>query len=703
MAVPTSGNFEMFGTGSTTSIAGALNSAGDNVNGLTTFTQLINVSTAGKFNFTYAGEVTHPPSDINQTYQFRGYPVDPGNCRAIWVDDTVNQSRYGARYRLPSGQEKNTLYGSLFGSPYTYGGNSGTVYNVCSTLVPSTWDSVTQTIVDLGGLVVNFADGGNCYINTECEWIEPTPTPTPTATNTPTPTPTNTNTPTPTPVTYYYQLAHCTDGPSNSIYVYSVGTQITNGDSFSYFSNCYEYYDVDPGQTGTIDLAGLSTCVCATPTPTPTNTPTPTPTPVTYYYQLAHCNDGPSNSIYVFSVGNQITNGDSFSYNSNCYEYYDVDPGQIGTINLAGLSTCVCATPTPTPTNTPTPTPTPVTYYYQLAHCNDGPSNSIYVYSVGTQITNGDSFSYFGNCYEYYDVDPGQTGTINLAGLSTCVCATPTPTPTPTPVTYYYQLAHCTDGPSNSIYVFSVGNQITNGDSFSYNSNCYEYYDVDPGQTGTINLAGLSTCVCVTPTPTPIPVDPNCEFIFVPNTESTVDRGLRYNNGGEINTPFSSLFGVPSTEGGVNGVVYGVCTTTVPQWLVVSSNVTTAFPSGTYHIGSGGTCSINTPDCQWSPSTPTPTPTGTPTPTPTPTDTPTPACPSETLGEGATSNDACNDFAAATGTVRYMDGPFAFATVIYRNSDCGPAVASAQYFSDGTIWRYWNGSAFTSDGVCPNY
>ena len=190
-----------------------------------------------------------------------------------------------------------------------------------------------------------------------------------------------------------------------------------------------------PTPTAT-EVTPTPTPTAVPPTPTPTAVPpTPTPTPVTYYYQLAHCNDGPSNSIYVYSVGTQITNGDSFNYFSNCYEYYDVDPGQTGTINLAGLSTCVCATATPEPTATevpPTPTPTPVTYYYQLAHCNDGPSNSIYVFSVGTQITNGDSFSNFSNCYEYYDVDPGQTGTIDLAGLSSCVCATPEPTPAPT-------------------------------------------------------------------------------------------------------------------------------------------------------------------------------------------------------------------------------------------------------------------------------
>ena len=620
MAVPTSGNFEMFGTGSNTTIAGAMHNTGDNVTGIENFNDLKAAANSGKFNFTYAGEIQFPDLDISASLQFRGYPVDPGNCRAIWVDDTVNQSRYGARFRLPSGQEKNTLYGSLFGSPYTYGGNSGTVYNVCSTLVPSTWDSVTQTIVDLGNLVVDFVDGGSCYVNGECEWIEPTPTPTPTST------------PTPTPVTYYYQLAHCNNGPSNSIYVFSVGTQITNGEAFSYFGNCYEYYDVDLGQTGTINLAGLSTCACPTPTPTPTSTPvpaptsTPIPTPVTYYYQLSHCTDGPSNSIYVYSVGTQITNGDSFSYFSNCYEYYDVDLGQTGTINLAGLSTCVCATPTPTPTPTSTPVPAPT--------------------------------------------------------------STPTPTPTPTPVTYYYQLAHCTDGPSNSIYVYSVGNQITNGDSFSYFSSCYEYYDVDLGQTGTINLAGLSTCVCATPTSTPVPAPtstptptpiPGCFTYSIQNNDLSQNLTFQYK----------------TCEGTwvYDNVVLADSGT--PDFCAEEGSVSRQ--SGTFSwvlTTEATTCTVTTP---------TPTPTSTPVPAPTSTPTPTSACPTETLGDGPTSNDACSDFTAGTGTVRYLDGPFPFASVIYRNPDC-TGNAAAGYYSDGNAWRYWNGSIFTGlNGLCPTY
>ena len=102
--------------------------------------------------------------------------------------------------------------------------------------------------------------------------------------------------------------------------------------------------------------------------------------------------------------------------------------------------------------------------------------------------------------------------------------------------------------------------------------------------------------------------------------------------------------------------------------------------------------------------TPTPVPnTSTPTPVPaTATPTPQPSIPSETLGDGATNTDACNDFVSGTGTVRYLDDYFPFATVIYRFSN-GTGNAAAGYYSDGGVWRYWNGSAFTSNCSCEIY
>lgn len=74
MAVPTSGSFAMFGTGSLTTIAGALEQSGVEVYDLTTFEELVASSTAGLFDATYAGTVTNPIEDISSSLQFRNYP-----------------------------------------------------------------------------------------------------------------------------------------------------------------------------------------------------------------------------------------------------------------------------------------------------------------------------------------------------------------------------------------------------------------------------------------------------------------------------------------------------------------------------------------------------------------------------------------------------------------------------------------------------
>lgn len=588
MAVPTTGSFDMFGTGSITSIQGAMKDTGDIVDGLTQFNQLISSSTYYKFDYDYAGEITNPAVDINQSYQFRGYPVDPGNCRAVWVSDSVDSTRYGARYRLPSNQLINIPYGSLFGTPYNYSGVDGTVYNLCSTLAPVTIDTANSNVqVDLGSNVVNFTDGGTCYINTDCEWIPPSPTPTGTGTPTPTPTNTPTKTPTPTPTTiyYYYQLAHCTDGPSNSIYVYRPGSTLTNGDAFTYFSNCYEYYDVDPGQTGIINVDTLTPCVCPTPTSTPTNTPTPTVTPT--------------------------------------------------------------KTPTPTPSNTPI-------YYYQLQSCNS-PGNFVYGYSFSPSLV-GLGKIYFSNCYEVYDVDPGKTGTINLDTLTSCACPTPTPTPTNTSTP--------TVTPTST-------------------------FIPAPSPTGT-------------PTNTPTPTSTNtvkyCQFMRVDNTVDQNRYGLRWNNGGDQTATFSTLLG---TSDGTD-TVFGVCSNIVPlTWdSVTNTNVSLA---GVTFDSSGGVC-INDFECTYTVTpTPTPTPTKTPTPTPvTPTPTPTPACPTYLLGDASTTGqDACNDY-YSTPTLRHLNNDFLAATVIYANSSC-TGTAPIGYYSDGNIWRYWNGSSFTTSATCVIY
>lgn len=45
------------------------------------------------------------------------------------------------------------------------------------------------------------------------------------------------------------------------------------------------------------------------------------------------------------------------------------------------------------------------------------------------------------------------------------------------------------------------------------------------------------------------------------------------------------------------------------------------------------------------------------------------------------------------------DATFANNSSIFSNNTC-TNTAPAGYYSDGTIWKYWNGSSFTSNGIC---
>ena len=62
-------------------------------------------------------------------------------------------------------------------------------------------------------------------------------------------------------VLYYYIIENCANS-SQLQYGYSTQSNLGVGDTFNYFSNCYKYYDVDPAESGTIDLDALSTCQC---------------------------------------------------------------------------------------------------------------------------------------------------------------------------------------------------------------------------------------------------------------------------------------------------------------------------------------------------------------------------------------------------------------------------------------------------------
>ena len=142
MGVPTDENtdFDMFGTGSNTTIQGAINEGytsggNDAANGLTKFTQLISAASANLFDSLFAGVITNT-NQVTKSSQFRGYPVSDssnnsglssyfGSGNLIGHYGTTNFSTLSWRVNLQINgyQEKNVIIGPntscLSGCAYT--------------------------------------------------------------------------------------------------------------------------------------------------------------------------------------------------------------------------------------------------------------------------------------------------------------------------------------------------------------------------------------------------------------------------------------------------------------------------------------------------------------------------------------------------------------------------------------------------------
>ena len=162
------------------------------------------VTASVESGFTCAGQIAYatwlvPSVTPSITPTPTGTPA-LGNCQFVFVPDSVDTTGYGLRYNL--GGEINTLFAALFGTTTVYGGESGSVYSVCSTLQPLYWQQSTNTTVSYPSGVVYLGSGDACDENTDCEYVAPAPSPTvtPTITATPTGTPVS-PTPTPTPST----------------------------------------------------------------------------------------------------------------------------------------------------------------------------------------------------------------------------------------------------------------------------------------------------------------------------------------------------------------------------------------------------------------------------------------------------------------------------------------------------------------------
>jgi hypothetical protein len=110
-----------------------------------------------------------------------------------------------------------------------------------------------------------------------------------------------------------------------------------------------------------------------------------------------------------------------------------------------------------------------------------------------------------------------------------------------------------------------------------------------------------------TPTPTPAPtstpiVTGTCRFIFVPDDMDTTGYGIKWSNPieGPSEASFQEIFGTPGVEiGGNMGTVYGVCSTTTPQYWRISDNTIVQFPEGVYLLANGGSCTLDAPTCAY--------------------------------------------------------------------------------------------------------
>jgi hypothetical protein len=185
--------------------------------------------------------------------------------------------------------------------------------------------------------------------------------------------------------------------------------------------------------------------------------------------------------------------------------------------------------------------------------------------------------------YYYLMVDP--TGTVSQVTQVECApVPTPEPTATPnaTPNPTETESPTATPGPTN---------------------------DPTPNPTATPNATP-------NPTATDIPTA-FCEFVWVGPEVDSSRFGLRYINPvtGQQNVVFNSMFGTPYTYDNTEGIVYGVCSTVLPNVWNSNTNESTPIDGITVvSLGQGGECNDDT-NCIWE---------GNPTATPIPTETPAP-------------------------------------------------------------------------------
>ena len=131
------------------------------------------------------------------------------------------------------------------------------------------------------------------------------------------------------PVLYYTLFKCSTQSSGFTSSQTTAQISLNNNDRIYDLANTLETYIV----TGTSASQGTSISVSSSQ-----GTGCP---PTLYYYIIENCANS-SQLQYGYSTQPNLGAGDTFNYFSNCYKYYDVDPTEVGTIDLDALSTCTC-------------------------------------------------------------------------------------------------------------------------------------------------------------------------------------------------------------------------------------------------------------------------------------------------------------------------------------------------------------------------
>jgi hypothetical protein len=175
-----------------------------------------------------------------------------------------------------------------------------------------------------------------------------------------------------------------------------------------------------------------------------------------------------------------------------------------------------------------------------------------------------------------------------------------------------------------------------------------------------------------TPVPQPIPIPIPVPQPTAPVAPACAFISLRYSNSGGNNACNNSSTAYYTRTGGFSSMTS----------LFSDSNCTTSAPIGYYNFTAAQSCSAPTPI---------PIPIPIPQPVPAPISA---AC--YTLFGQKSSNTVCS---GSYGQY-YFNGSTLFgSTVAYQTSACN-SNASAGYYTIGGMYRYWNGSSFSSAGSC---